>query len=205
MSISCYANTPSIHHSTVSNNQSAGNGGGIYSSCTLSVTNTTLSGNKAPGKGGGGLYQTISGKATVAATTIANNSAAFGAGVYNDGAGSSSLSLQFTLLAKNTTGDCDGVITSLGYNLADDNNCAALTQTGDQKNATLPLGPLAANGGPTLTHLPLAGNPALDAIPTPCSFTVDQRDVARPQNGKCDIGAVEVTAVKAVYLPLVTQ
>lgn len=203
--ISCYANSVSVIHSTISGNQAGGNGGGIYSTCNLNLTNSTLSGNKAPGKGGGGIYQAGSGSGSVAAVTLAGNTAAFGAGVYNDGGGTSTLSLHYTLLAGNTTGNCDGVITSLGYNLADDSNCAALTQSGDQKNVNLPLGPLTNNGGPTLTHLPLTGNPAIDAIPTPCSFTDDQRGVARPQGGKCDIGAVEVATVKLVYLPLVTK
>lgn len=202
--ISCYANTLSVIHSTVSGNQAGDNGGGIYSTCNLNVTNTTLSGNKAPGKGGGGIYQASNGSATVAATTIAGNTAAFGAGVYNDSGGSSSLSLQFTLLANNTTGNCDGVLTSQGFNLATD-SCSALTQPGDQINVSLPLGPLANNGGSTLTQLPLAGNPAIDALPTPCSFADDQRGVLRPQNGKCDIGAVEVEAVKLLYLPLLLK
>ncbi|MCX6046284.1 MAG: hypothetical protein NT075_14325 [Chloroflexi bacterium] len=203
--ISCYGNTLSVIHSTISGNQSSDNGGGIYSTCNLNVSNTTLSGNKAPGKGGGGIYQASSGSANIAATTIAGNTAAFGAGVYNDGAGSSTLSLQFTLLANNTTGNCDGVITSLGFNLASDNNCGALTQPGDQKNVNLPLGPLTNNGGPTQTLLPLDGNPAIDAIPTPCSFSHDQRGIQRPQHGKCDIGAVEVEAVKSIYLPVVIK
>ncbi len=203
--ISCYANSVSVIHSTISGNQAGGNGGGIYSTCNLNLTNSTISGNKAPGKGGGGIYQAGSGSGSVAAVTLAGNTAAFGAGVYNDGAGTSTLSLQATLLAGNKTGNCDGVITSLGYNLADDSNCAALTQLGDQKNVSLPLGPLADNGGGTLTHLPLSGNPAIDAIPTPCSFADDQRGVARPQGEKCDIGAVEVATVKLVYLPLITR
>ncbi|MFN8490098.1 MAG: choice-of-anchor Q domain-containing protein [Caldilineaceae bacterium] len=207
--ISCYANTLSVGYSTISGNSASGSngvgGGGIYSTCNLTVMNTTISGNAATGNGGGAIYQKSSGNATVAATTIAGNTAAFGAGVYNDGAGASTLSLHYTMLANNVTGNCDGVITSLGYNLADDSNCAALTQPGDQKNINLPLGPLANNGGTTLTHLPLTGNPALDAIPTPCSFTDDQRGIARPQNGKCDIGAVEVTAVQFAYLPLLMK
>jgi hypothetical protein len=52
------------------------------------------------------------------------------------------------------------------------------------------LGPLADNGGPTWTHLPQAGSPAIDGGGT-CTG-VDQRGVTRPQGIACDIGAVEV-------------
>jgi hypothetical protein len=206
--ISCYDNTLSVIHSTISGNQAGTTGGGVYSSCNLNLTNSTLSANHAPNGSGGAVYQTGAGSATVAAVTVAGNTAQSGAGVYNDNNGGSSLTLQYTLLAGNTTGNCDGGgITSQGYNLADDNNCGALTQTGDQKNVALPLRPLADNGGPTLTHLPSAGNPAIDAIPAAqCGFSTDQRDVARPANGLCDIGAVEVSAPNlTVFLPLVRR
>jgi hypothetical protein len=58
------------------------------------------------------------------------------------------------------------------------------------------LGPLADNGGPTQTHLPQAGSPAIDAVPfgTP----VDQRGVKRPQGTNYDIGAVEVQATSLI-------
>ena len=59
--------------------------------------------------------------------------------------------------------------------------------------------PLADNGGPTPTHAlavrgsPACGpNPALNAIPpASCALPADQRGVARPQGGACDIGAFE--------------
>lgn len=60
------------------------------------------------------------------------------------------------------------------------------------------LGPLANNGGPTQTHLPAAGSPAIDLIPSGdngCggTFNVDQRGEPRPETGgtACDAGAVE--------------
>ncbi len=57
------------------------------------------------------------------------------------------------------------------------------------------LGPLADNGGPTLTHLPLAGSPLIGAIPegeVNCTPGVgDQRGEDRPTDGDCNIGAVE--------------
>jgi hypothetical protein len=60
------------------------------------------------------------------------------------------------------------------------------------------LGPLADNGGPTLTHALLPGSPAIDAIPAiSCTLPTDQRGALRPivqtsSDTPCDIGAFEV-------------
>lgn len=212
--ISCYSNNLSIIHSTVSNSliiddndpNTIEKGGGIYSSCNVNLTNSTLSGNKIPSGGGGGIYQEGASAANLSYVTIANNSAQFGAGLYNDGSGSSTLTIEKSILTNNSTGNCDGVIDSLGYNLSSDNNCGNFTQTGDQKNVSLPLGALSNNGGGTLTHLPLDSNPAINHIPqSACGFSTDQRDVVRPQGTLCDSGAVEVQEVKKVFLPLVSR
>ena len=55
------------------------------------------------------------------------------------------------------------------------------------------LAPLATNGGPTLTHLPLADSPAIDAGSNPSGFQYDQRGPGFPRSkgGGVDIGAVE--------------
>jgi hypothetical protein len=57
------------------------------------------------------------------------------------------------------------------------------------------LGPLANNGGPTLTHLP--GAPVLNSIPNGVNdcgtaVTLDQRQLPRPSGGACEKGSVEV-------------
>ena len=67
---------------------------------------------------------------------------------------------------------------------------------GTQFEVTDPqLGPLANNGGPTRTRLPLAGSPAIDAGDPAFggSPTTDQRGTgfARVINGRLDIGATE--------------
>ncbi len=59
------------------------------------------------------------------------------------------------------------------------------------------LGPLADNGGPTLTHLPLADSPLIDQVPEGqggCGspYEVDQRGSPRPFGDGCDIGAYEL-------------
>ncbi len=79
--------------------------------------------------------------------------------------------------------------------------------------ATLGLGPLANNGGPTMTRASLAGSPAINAIPfadctdqsspTPQPVTMDQRGVTRPEpaGGNCDIGAYEFGDVSLATSP----
>jgi hypothetical protein len=61
----------------------------------------------------------------------------------------------------------------------------------DQVVADAGLGPLADNGGPTLTHALLAGSPAIDAADGAVCPATDQRGVARPQGAGCDVGAYE--------------
>src|SRR5262249_2663276 len=70
------------------------------------------------------------------------------------------------------------------------------------------LGVLANNGGPTDTMLPEQASPVIDAAPAsgdgecpaagdpsgPAPSAFDQRGVPRPQLGRCDLGAVELTA-----------
>ena len=56
-----------------------------------------------------------------------------------------------------------GSVTSLGYNLSNDNGGGFLTAMGDQINTDPMLGPLQDNGGPTFTHALLTGSPAIDA------------------------------------------
>lgn len=80
------------------------------------------------------------------------------------------------------------------------------------------LGPLANNGGPTPTHMPQSGSPAIDFVGGGCPPpATDQRGAARPVDGDnnstvwCDAGAVEYGATAPgpasgnVYLPLIVK
>jgi hypothetical protein len=86
-------------------------------------------------------------------------------------------------------------VTSDGHNIDDGNSCIQVVAAGDQVNAPAGLGPLAANGGPTLTMALLAGSPAIGGGASPCldltgaPLTTDQRGVAR--GTPCDVGAFE--------------
>jgi hypothetical protein len=102
-----------------------------------------------------------------------------------------------SIVGANTTGNCDGVIASSGYNLSNDMGCgSAFTGPGDVIGVTLNMQPLGNYGGPTQTQPPQAGNPAIDHVPLAnCSQAFDQRGGARPFGALCDSGAVEVGSV----------
>ncbi len=60
-------------------------------------------------------------------------------------------------------------------------------------SSELALDELADNGGPTYTHALLPSSPAINAATGTC-LEVDQRFVARPVGGACDVGAYEAGA-----------
>src|SRR5205814_1417224 len=92
--------------------------------------------------------------------------------------------LKNTIVATSSGGgNCAGAVTvsSQGDNISNDNTCL-LTGPGDRTSLDPQLGPLADNGGFTLTHAPQPGSPAVDAVvhntcPPP---TTDQRGFTRP-------------------------
>jgi len=67
-------------------------------------------------------------------------------------------------------------------------------------------GPLANNGGPTLTHRPLPGSPVIDAgnpaIPSPPA--TDQRGFPRIFGAAVDLGSVEVLP-ELIEVPALSQ
>ncbi len=91
--------------------------------------------------------------------------------------------------------DPSGTLEQNENNLIGDGSCAAGAAnllTGDPM-----LGPLADNGGPTLTHAVLSGSPLVDAGNNAACGDVDQTGMPRPIDGNsdsnpaCDIGSVE--------------
>jgi hypothetical protein len=197
-----------IINTTVSGNSSWGNGGGIFVSCngTLDLVNSTVSGNHAAGGSGGGIY--VRGVGHLTSSTVARNVAAgTGGGVYVKGSGEEGLVrgwLDFanTIIADNTDGReycCDdcvmGDFSTIGINannLVEDGSCSP-DLSGDPL-----LGPLADNGGGTMTHALLADSRGIDAISAiSCTLASDQRGMLRPveltaRETPCDIGAFEL-------------
>ncbi len=95
--------------------------------------------------------------------------------------------------------DADGGTFALpDYNFDDDGTCSVASSTSITA-ADPNLGPLADNGGPTLTRVPLFGSPLIDAAEaSPDCGGTDQRGSPRPVDAtgdptaRCDIGAVEL-------------
>jgi len=184
---------------------SGGNGGAIASNAALTVINSTVTSNVASGASSttGGLAS--GGDLILAYSTVVGNSAAEAANLQTLSADPDfGVDLVVASVISDPLGGGDNcgagsdAGASAGYMYADDASCN-LDGPGDQQDAADPLlGPPAANGGPTLTRLPSAASPLLDAIPLAfCTSDdtgvgEDQRSFLRPQGTGCDIGAVEV-------------
>jgi hypothetical protein len=110
------------------------------------------------------------------------------------------LYLQNTIVVANTAFSCANPVTSLGYNLDDDDSCG-LAAVSDLSGTDPPLGPLADNGGPTLTHALLMDSPAIDAGDLSDFPATDQRGYDRPNDGNPDgIPAPDIGAFENVKM-----
>lgn len=189
-----------LRHSLLLGNDAIGQGGGIRNiSGTLTVENTTLLGNEADT--GGGVYSEDT--TSFLSSTLHLNKAFAGGALYRFSASpvtakNTILSLSLEPQSITPQLNCDGShpLISNGNNLASDNSCN-LNLASDLPATDPQLGPIADNGGPTQTVVPLAGSLAIDTgSNTGCPAT-DQRGGVRPRDGGsgsaiCDIGAVEV-------------
>lgn len=198
--------TLTITNSTFSGNTATDDGGGIeHNRGSLTLVNSTLSGNMAGDNGGGIAMQE---PLTVRNSTFSGNMAGGnGGGIYNF---ISSLTLANTIIADSSNGDIynRGILTAAGVNIVEDliRDNDLVDGSANIRNDDPALGLLQDNGGPTPTHLPLAGSPAIDAglngvalgsdgSPLPS----DQRGYARIVGASVDIGAVEVGAGNIAY------
>lgn len=203
-----------MRNTTISGNTSTNVGiaGAFQANGTVTITNSTISGNTTPGGTGGGLYYNGT-NLIVTNSTIVNNSSAVGGGGFHRTGTALTANIRNTIIAGNTgaatSPDAFGDATSQGNNIIGN----VLGSTGwvmsDQQGVNPMLGALANNGGPTQTHLPMAGSPAINmgnncvltstctAANPPANVTTDQRGTARPQGATVDIGSVEVVAAPA--------
>ncbi len=167
------------------------------------------------GGSGGGIYYYYYPYATqevmVACTVASNITGAGGSAAAPSGSGGGVYAYQYSTLycfldnivALNsalTNGqgpDVYGAFSSLGYNLVGaTNDSTGFTAPGDLTGSLASpldpkLGPLADNGGPTLTMALLPGSPAIDAADPAGAPVTDQRGIARPVGPAPDIGAYE--------------
>lgn len=170
-----------------------GDGGGIYlfgpGPFDVLVRNSTLSSNSAT-HSGGAIGRNATGTVEVVNCTVTDNAAPLTGGIQGGRIGN-------TILKTGSMGsNVSSGVTSLGYNLSNDNGSGRLTAPGDQINTHPMLGRLQDNGGPTLTQEPLPGSPAINAgdphFTPPPEFDQRGADHLRVVNGRLDIGAVEV-------------
>jgi hypothetical protein len=180
-----------IDASAIVSNSAATFADGINNGGILVITNSTISGN--------GSYGLWSSPALTLTNVTLSNHILQGLRVFGPGA-----SLRNTIIANTTSGsNCTGSgIVSLGHNLSSDSSCT-LNASGDLTNTNPLLGPLQDNGGPTPTHALLSGSPAINHADNIGCPAADQRGIARPQAGVCDIGAYESVFPYSTFLPVV--
>jgi hypothetical protein len=187
----------------------------------MEMINSTVGANRGGWESVGGMTSNT-GSLELRQTTIAANDSPLPA-IYNGG----TLKVAGSILLENTVPHgypdpggpaCQnvGMLESGGYNVDSDGSCG-LDAAGDVTADPL-LGPLADNGGPTLTLAPLPTSPVIEAVAlSSCSydddgdsgtlpppFPKDQRGVPRPLDGdgdgvpRCDMGAVEFGQLAAI-------
>lgn len=171
-----------LDRSTVSGNRTEGggsHGGGIFASSSVAITQSTITANQVtggPSVRGGGVFQ---------ADTPANAIFTIDGSIFSANIGTTS---------PNVFADPD-VTVAARYSLVGAGISAGSGVGNVPTNAPL-LGPLADNGGPTKTHLPLEESPAKNAGDPSAVFSAsefDQRGApfVRVFGGQIDIGAVE--------------
>ena len=202
------------------NNTASSQGGGMWlMGAPATILNSTFSGNQAPGTVPGKIvgtdYYPLGGAmalysdAKLINTTIAHNQAGWvGGGI--SVAGGSKVSLQDTILYKNTAangGNPWGIQQHSSGTLTDHGGNIQFPPEKDNKNATSAitiadpmLGTLQDNGGGILTYALLPGSPAINKGVGTGAPTLDQRGFTRA-DGSIDAGAFEFGATAPATPP----
>ena len=199
--------TLTVRDSTIANNSASESGGGVQTGTnnptqdTVTFLNSTIVDNVAGNPGSGGGISTTYDAVYLTNCTVVGNTASFGGNLAIDG-GTMTLGNTIVaggILAGEPAGsrDISGNPTSLDYNLIEDitgifiSGATAHNITG----VSASLKPLAYNGGPTLTMVPQAGSPVINAgsnaLASEANLTTDQRGLPRIDGVSTDIGAVE--------------
>lgn len=175
-----------IERSTISFNE-APYGGGVGGPGHIEARNTTISGNAATAGDGGGIefVEPIH----LEHVTLVGNTATGGGSALSWDTGQE---YPGTIVSSVIHGECDGEpadFQEMSQTVGGPDNSCDLEVDGLSWEE-LGLGALDDNGGPTFTHLPLAGSPVLDQG---CGETgADQRGYPRVWGSTCDAGSVEL-------------
>ncbi len=187
-----FAPVGTISRSTISGNIADGAGGGFYlNTSSLTILNSTISGNT--GVTGGAILTSLSNLFLTNVTITQYTTTSPGAAVQP--APARIFEAGNSIIADNTGGDL-GTFTVMRYR-------GQKILSGDPK-----LGPLADNGGPTLTHKPLSGSPALMAVISAVSLDSGGNPILTDQRGwprslyQPTIGAVEGSSMTVITNPL---
>ncbi|MGH2950920.1 MAG: choice-of-anchor Q domain-containing protein [Solirubrobacterales bacterium] len=219
-----------IRNTTISGNTGAEGVGGVLAgggeNAPVVIQGTTISNNvSGAGEYQGGamiLSDPYGSGMNILNSTIANNSAvgvgggvylySYGGGGYGDPDDPGTIAISSSIVSGNTPddlaqeGEGDPALFSLGFSLVGNTGNSGATEfpAGSNHFGIDPqLGPLAANGGPTQTHLPALSSPVLDQGIANFAPT-DQRGLARTGDLSAidnaaggdgtDIGSVEIQA-----------
>ncbi len=176
---------PTLVNVTFSGNSATETGGGMVNVGTHTrLTNVTFYGNTATNNGGG-LYNNSGANPELINVILWGNLAAAGGQIFNTASNTA------TITNSDIRG-CGG--SGSGWNT----DCG--TDGGGNIDADPRLGPLANNGGATLTHALLPVSAAVDVGDNSVCPASDQRGVSRPQLANCDMGAVEYVPPSRLYV-----
>lgn len=207
-----------ITNSTLAGNTATVGGGAIdIFSGNAVIENSTISGNTVDTNGvgsGGGINNNGNGTLIISSSTICDNSViGDGGGIYNGPLGT--VSLQSTIVANNVVTNGFGTELfgqySASFSLIERRLGATFRETvpGSNRYGIDPLlGPLAENGGPTLTHALLPGSPAINRGANLGIFVFSPKPVFDQRGlgfvravGRADIGAFEVQQKGSYLVP----
>lgn len=212
-----------VRESTIAFN-TATRGGGIYSAegSTSTFINSTISHNHVEGEAegdgiGGGVFN-YGGSVYFSNSTIASNTSdGLGAAIAatSDADGTARVYVKGSLIVGHSNLSVNQSCYDFGPNdvpkillvahnlISEESNCypsATDVVVNEASVFTEVIGPLAENGGPTLTHALLPNSPAIDQTEASCIDTnglpilIDQRGITR---SGCDIGSVDANTTVA--------
>ncbi|MCA9232205.1 MAG: hypothetical protein KDA57_16275 [Planctomycetales bacterium] len=166
-----------VVRSTLADNRATNRGGGIYASGIATLDNSTLSANLALNQGGG-IYSSFATFDIVSSTLTLNDANNNGGGIFEN---SSTIAVNSSIVASNTSPSGANVFGALD------------TNTFNFVGGDPLLNPLAFNGGPTSTHSFSVYSPVINAGDPALSMGTDQRGTGfgRVELGRADIGAYE--------------